>query len=45
MDCSQPNKGNAVWPIQVYQHNKSIGWRMEKCIETNPVIGATGTGA
>ena len=31
-------------PLQeAYPHNKSVGWRMEKCIEANPFVGATGT--
>ena len=46
MSCSQPNKENVVWSIQLrYIHTqKSIGWRMEKCIEANPFVGATGIG-
>ena len=30
---------------EVCPHNKSIGRRMKKCIEANPFIGATDTGA
>ena len=32
MNCSQPNKGNIVWP-EVNLHNKNIGWRIKKCMK------------
>ena len=47
MNCSQPNQENCCVAnsAEVYPHNKKVGWRMETCIEANPFVGATGTGA